>query len=508
MTMFNKVFIANRGEIAVRVARACRQLGVATVAAYSETDVGAVHVTAADEAVLLGPAEPAASYLDVAKVVGAAVDAGADALHPGYGFLAENPAVAEACEAAGITYIGPPADVSRLLGDKVAARITMRDAGVPVVPGTFAATDDLDALEAASGDMPFPLLVKATGGGGGTGMRRVDDAGALRATLEEATAEALAAFGNPALYLEQLVSQARHVEIQVLADRAGTVIALGERECSLQRRHQKVIEESPGNTVDEDLRGRMCDAACKAAAAAHYVGAGTVEFLLLDDGTFYFLEVNARIQVEHPITEARFGVDLVAWQLRVAAGEALDEAIKSAQPRGWAMEARLYAEDPASGFMPSAGPLVHLELPGGPGIRVDSGVIGGSVVPMEYDPVLAKIIAWGPDRETCRKRLRRALEETVVLGVATNAAFLGRLLDHPAFIAGQTYTHTLEESLVEQLAAPDEGAIELALVAGAIALEELPAADAAGAAQAGQGAAIAGPWETIGAQRFPGGGQP
>ncbi len=506
--MFNKVFIANRGEIAVRVARACRQLGVATVAGYSEADTGAAHVHAADEAVLLGPAEPAASYLDVGKVVGAAVAAGADALHPGYGFLAENPAVAEACEAAGITYIGPPADVSALLGDKVAARITMRDAGVPVVPGTFDATDDLDALVAASGGMPFPLLVKATGGGGGTGMRRVDRPDDLRPTLEEATAEALAAFGNPALYLEQLVTKARHVEIQVLADRHGSVIALGERECSLQRRHQKVLEESPGNTVGEALRGRMCDAACKAAAAASYVGAGTVEFLLLDDGTFYFLEVNARIQVEHPITEARFGVDLVAWQLRVAAGEPLDEAVRTARPRGWAMEARLYAEDPASGFMPSAGPLVHLELPGGPGIRVDSGVDARSVVPMEYDPVLAKIIAWGPDREACRLRLRRALEETVVLGVATNTAFLRRLLEHPDFIAGETYTHTLEDTLVAELAAPEEGASELALIAAAIALDELPAGGAATPAGGPVAATIPGPWETIGARRFPEGGQP
>jgi acetyl-CoA carboxylase biotin carboxylase subunit len=504
--MLSKVFIANRGEIAVRVARACRSLGIPCVAAYSEADAGAEHVRAADGAVCVGGPEAVASYLDVAAIVAAAKGSGCDAIHPGYGFLAENGDLAEACDAAGLTFIGPRAQVLRLLGDKVQSRTTMQAAGVPVVPGTFEATDDLEALKAAATQVGVPLLVKATGGGGGTGMRRVDRDEDVPAALEEARAEAAAAFGNPALYVEKFVGGARHVEIQILADGQGTVVALGERECSVQRRHQKVIEESPSPAVDPALRERMCDAARKAAEAAGYVGAGTVEFLLGPDGNFYFLEVNARIQVEHPITEERFGVDLVAWQLRVAGGEALDPALAEIEPRGWAMEARLYAEDPATGFLPSAGRLTALELPAGPGIRVDAGVVPGSDVPMYYDPILAKIIAWGADREQCRRRLRDALAETVVLGVANNAAFLRQVLEHPAFVDGATHTRVLEETIVPELEDGAGGDGDLAAVAAAWALETLPAAGATASSGGGATAAAPGPWDLI-KGRFPGGGE-
>jgi acetyl/propionyl-CoA carboxylase alpha subunit len=498
--MFNKVFVANRSEIAVRVIRACRELGIPTAVACSEVDLNAVHADAADEVVCVGPAEAAASYLDVAAVVQAAVSVGADALHPGYGFLSEKGALASACAAAGITFIGPPADVIDAVGDKLTARRTMADAGVPVVPGTFEGADDRDVLAAAAEELGYPVLLKAAGGGGGTGMRRVDRPADLDAALDEAAAEADSAFGNATVYVEKLIEPVRHVEVQILADDHGNVATLGERECSLQRRHQKVLEESPSTVVDEPLRQALCDAAAAAARAVDYRGAGTVEFLLAPDGTFHFLEVNARIQVEHPITEERFGVDLVAEQIRVAAGEPLSCA--DAEPRGWAMEARLYAEDPALGFMPSPGRITALHLPHGPGIRVDGGVRVGSDVPMEYDPILAKIIAWGPDREACRKRLRDALAETVVLGVASNAAFLRDLLDHPDFVSGATTTQALEAKILDELPGPDEDATTAALLTAAVAL-------AGGIADGHRGEGgpriEPGPWELLRDVRLPGG---
>lgn len=505
---FDKVFIANRGEIAVRVARACRLLGVGSVAAYSEVDADAVHVEAADEAVCVGPAEALRSYLDVDAVVTAAREAGCDAIHPGYGFLAENAALAEACAGAGLVFIGPPVEALRLAGDKVTARQTMHGAGVPVVPGTFEAASDPATLRAAADDIGFPLLIKACGGGGGTGMRKVATADALDGALEEAAAEAGSAFGDASVYIEKLIAPVRHVEVQVLADAHGEVIALGERECSIQRRHQKVIEESPSPVVTDEVRDRLCAAACDAARAAGYFNAGTVEFLLQDDGTFFFLEMNARIQVEHPVTEMRFGVDLVAWQLRVAAGEALDPVLGEAEPRGWAMEARLYAEDPALGLLPSPGRIAFAEMPQGPGIRVDAGIRSGSQVPMEYDPILAKIIAWGEDRETARRRLDRALAETVVLGVASNGAFLRRILAHPDFVEGRTHTALLEDEIMPSMAGPSDGVKEVALVAAALALDGAvgtPAGNAMGTGSGGP-SRIPGPWETLRGKRFPGGG--
>ena len=506
--MFSKVFIANRGEIAVRIARACRLLGVRSVAAYSEADRNAMHVEAADEAVCIGPAEALRSYLDVDAVVDAALASGAGAIHPGYGFLAENAALAEACEDRGVVLIGPSAEVLKLLGDKVTARKTMKAAGVPVVPGTFEALRDLDTLEQQAQEIGLPLLIKATGGGGGTGMRRVEEPGGVRAALEEAAAEAGSAFGDPSLYLEKLIDPVRHVEVQILAD-LGTVLALGERECSLQRRHQKVIEESPSPAVDPRLREELCEAARRAAAAAGYQGAGTVEFLLAPDGSFYFLEVNARIQVEHPITEERFGVDLVSAQIRLAAGEPLDPSWADIEPRGWAMEARLYAEDPAVGFLPSAGHLAACELPSGPGIRVDAGVRRGNDVPVEYDPILAKVIAWGSTREACRLRLRTALAETVVLGVASNVSFLRDCLDHPAFVRGETHTRLLEDVIVPEVVSRRADAEAAALFVGALALEGEIARSPAAAPRAGATAeAVPGPWEMLRGRWFPEGGAP
>ncbi|MDP7111705.1 MAG: biotin carboxylase N-terminal domain-containing protein [Myxococcota bacterium] len=506
--MFDKVFIANRGEIAVRVARACRLLGVESVAAFSDADADAVHVAAADGAARVGPAEALRSYLDVEAVVDAAVATGCDAVHPGYGFLAENAALAEACAAAGIVFIGPPVEALRLAGDKVAARTTMHAAGVPVVPGTFEASNDPAELKVAADDLGYPLLIKACGGGGGTGMRKVAAADAIEAALGEAAAEAGSAFGDASVYLEKLIAPVRHVEVQVLADTHGSVVAMGERECSIQRRHQKVIEESPSPAVSHDVRDALCKTACDAARAAGYVNAGTVEFLLKDDGTFYFLEMNARIQVEHPVTEMRFGADLVAWQLRVAVGEALPPDLGWLEPRGWAIEGRLYAEDPDLGLLPSAGRILHAQLPSGPGIRVDAGIASGSRVPLEYDPILAKIIAWGEDRETARRRLDRALAETVVLGVASNAAFLRRILAHPDFVEGRTHTALLEDEIMPILEGPTDDAREAALVVAALALDgALGATEVASGAKGGP-AAVPGPWETLRGKRFPAGGKP
>ena len=504
--MIKKVLIANRGEIAVRVAAACHQLGLRSVAVFSDVDRDAVHVSATDEALRIGPAPATQSYLDVAAIVAAAQQCGADAIHPGYGFLSENPAFAAACARASIAFIGPPAQVLALVGDKVTARRTVQAAGVPVVPGLFESTSDLAALERAATELGPPLLIKASGGGGGIGMRRVTDLSTLRAALEAASAEAQAAFGKPELYCEKLLEQPRHVEVQILADQHGHVIALGERECSIQRRHQKLIEESPSPAVDADLRNALCAAAVQVARSAGYIGAGTVEFLLTADRRFYFLEVNARIQVEHGVTEARFGLDLVAWQLRIAQGEPLDPLLGQRTPLGWSMEARIYAEDPATGFLPSAGRIERLELPAGPGIRVDTGVAAGSMVPLEYDPILAKVIAHADDRESCRRRLHAALGQTVVLGVASNAAFLRNLIDHPLFRQGALHTRLLDETIAADLAAVDPVAIEAALIAAALELDAGRGSAEVGASRQAM-TAVAGPWQLL-RGTFPTAGEP
>jgi acetyl/propionyl-CoA carboxylase alpha subunit len=450
-----RLLVANRGEIAVRVIRACRSAGIEAVAVFSDADAAAKHVRLADAAVLLGPAPARESYLDAGKLLDAARRTGCDAVHPGYGFLSENAAFARAVDRAGLVWVGPPPDAIEAMGSKIGSRERMRAAGVPVVPGT----DDL------SGDLGrsvgFPLVVKASAGGGGKGMRVVRKAGDVAAAVASCRREAEAAFGDGTLYAERYLERPRHVEVQVFGDREGRVVALGERECSLQRRHQKVIEESPSPAVTPDLRRRLSEAAVAAARAVGYVGAGTVEFLLAPGGSFLFLEMNTRLQVEHPVTEEAFGVDLVALQLRVASGEPLPASLPSA-PAAWAFEARLYAEDAEHGFLPQTGRLLVFEEPSGPGIRVDSGVSQGDEIGVHYDPMLAKVVARGATREEARRRLAGAVSETVVLGVTTNLSYLRRVLDSEPVVKGELDTSLLERLEIAPVLPPSAGVFEAA----------------------------------------------
>ncbi|HET9082203.1 MAG TPA: biotin carboxylase N-terminal domain-containing protein [Trebonia sp.] len=478
--MFRKVLIANRGEIAVRVTRTLRKLGIPSVAVYSDADAGARHVREAGEAVRIGPPPAAGSYLNIGAVIGAATAAGADAVHPGYGFLAENAAFARACAAAGLTFIGPPPGAIEAMGDKIAAKARVSAAGVPVVPGAGSPGMSDEELIGQLNGLWFPVLVKPSAGGGGKGMHVARAPGDLPGALAAARREARAAFGDDTLLIEQYVARPRHVEIQVLADTHGTVIHLGERECSLQRRHQKIIEEAPSPLLDEARREAMGAAAVEAARSVGYTGAGTVEFIVSGDDPdrFYFMEMNTRLQVEHPVTELVYNLDLVEWQLRAAAGERLP-----ARParHGHAIEARVYAEDPARGFLPTGGRVLALREPDGPGIRVDSGLAEGSTVTSAYDPMLAKVIAWGPDRAAALRLLDSALAGTAVLGVTTNIAFLRSLLHDPDVRSGRLDTG-LAERLIEagagQEHVPDE-------VLAAAALSRLLAAERAGTQRGG-----------------------
>ncbi|HKZ06093.1 MAG TPA: acetyl-CoA carboxylase biotin carboxylase subunit [Methylomirabilota bacterium] len=481
---FGKVLIANRGEIAVRVIRACRELGIGTVAVYSEADRESLHVLMADEAVGIGPPAPAESYLAIDRIVAAARARGADAVHPGYGFLAENAAFAEACAAASLTFIGPPPAAIRAMGDKIAARRTARRLGVPVVPGVESpVTDDAEAARVA-GDVGYPVMIKAAMGGGGKGMRLVRAAGELAGALRAARSEAGGAFGDSSVYIERYVEEPRHVEIQILADTHGTVVHLGERECSIQRRHQKLVEESPSPAITPELRGQMGEAACRLAAAVGYVNAGTVEFLVDRRRAFYFLEMNTRLQVEHPVTELVTGRDLVKEQLRIAAGEKLGYGQDEVTWRGWAIECRINAEDPAEGFVPSPGRIDDLRAPGGPGVRDDSGVYAGATVPRFYDTLMAKLIVWGPDRDAAIARMRRALAEYRITGVRSTIPVLERIMADPEFTAGRLHTGFMERLLAEDAAAAP-AARRLALIAAALAAYEgaarrTPAAPASG----------------------------
>ncbi len=455
----NRVLVANRGEIALRITRACRERGLESVAVYSEADATAPHVRAADFAIAIGPAAASESYLRIDRVIEAAKTTRADAIHPGYGFLSENAAFAEACEAAGIIFIGPPPAAIRLMGSKIAARELMQSAGVPVVPGkTPADQTDAGVLSAAK-NVGFPALIKAAAGGGGRGMRIATQATDAPELIAAARREALAAFGDGTLYIERLVPRPRHVEIQVLADAHGHAIHLFERECSAQRRHQKVIEESPSPALSERVRQAMGAAAVAAARAAGYRNAGTVEFLIEGEGDsarFYFLEMNTRLQVEHPVTEALTGRDLVHAQLAIAAGEPLEWTQEEISRRGHAIECRIYAEDPPQGFLPQAGPLLVYREPRGPGIRVDSGVVEGSIISVHYDPMIAKLIVHAGSRATAIARARAALRQFVVLGVRTNVAFLLKLLDDGEFRAGRLHTRSIDERLAELVPPPPE----------------------------------------------------
>jgi len=473
--MFRKILIANRGEIAVRIIRTCRRLGVATVAVHSDVDAGALHVALADEAVAIGGAQPSESYLRADRIVAAAVDTGAEAIHPGYGFLSENPEFVETVEAAGLVFIGPSASAIRAMGLKDAAKRLMAEAGVPVVPGYHGADQEPGHLEVEAAAVGYPVLIKAVAGGGGKGMRRVDRPQDFMMALEGAKAEARGAFGNDAVLIEKYVDKPRHIEVQVFGD--GTrAVHLFERDCSLQRRHQKVIEEAPAPGMTDEMRAAMGAAAVRAAEAIGYAGAGTVEFIvdgsrgLRPDG-FWFMEMNTRLQVEHPVTEAVTGVDLVEWQLRVASGEELWVRQEELGLRGHAFEARLYAEDVPKGFLPATGRLAHLAFP--EGVRADSGVRAGDAISPFYDPMIAKIIVEGPTRAAALARLRAALAETEVAGSVTNLAFLRRLAHHEGFAAGDVDTGLIGRDLEALAAEPEAESRVVALAAlGAMGLHE------------------------------------
>ena len=443
--MFRAVLVANRGEIACRVFRACRRLGLATVAVYSQADRDAPHVRAADRSVLLGPAPARESYLDLERILRAARESGADAVHPGYGFLSENARFAEACAAAGLTFIGPPASAIRAMGDKADARRLMAAAGVPTVPGSPGPVADAAEAEARAASVGFPLILKAAGGGGGIGLARVERPVDLAAALATAIRRAQSAFGNPAVYLERYLERPRHVEVQVFADNHGSIVHLHERECSIQRRHQKLIEESPAPGLDPVTKQGLVEAAVAGARAIGYVNAGTIEFLVDAAGRFYFIEMNTRIQVEHPVTEEVTGLDLVVEQLRVAAGERLSWRQEEILQRGAAIECRIYAEDPDRNFLPSPGTVTRLDLPADEGIRIESGVERGSAISVHYDPLLFKLVARGAGRDEALTRLRAALDGTVVEGVRTTLPFLRKALDHPDVRRGQLHTQMVEQ---------------------------------------------------------------
>jgi len=464
--MFQKILIANRGEIALRIIRACREMGVRTVAVFSEADRAATHVRFADEAYPIGPAPSSESYLRSDRILEAARQSGAEAIHPGYGFLAENPAFAAACEAAGLTFIGPSARTLALCGSKTAARRLAREANVPTIPGTDRDLSDEEATALAP-RIGFPLLIKAAAGGGGKGMRIVRAPADLSSALRAARSEGQSSFGDPAVYLEKYLERPRHIEMQILADGAGHVIYVGERECSIQRRHQKVVEEAPSPFVDEALRRKMGDAAVAIAAAAGYRNAGTVEFLVDRDRNFYFLEVNARLQVEHPVTEMVTGLDLVKAQIGIAAGGSLPVRQEEVRLRGHALECRISAEDPFRNFIPSPGRIAVLRRPGGPGVRDDSGIYEGYEVPVHYDPLIAKLITWGESRAEAIQRMRRALQEYTILGIQTTIPFHRRVMEDPKFLAGEVDT-TYVDAMLAALPPPPGRNRRAAIIAAAL----------------------------------------
>ena len=445
--MFKKILIANRGEIAVRIIRACRELGIQSAAVFSDVDRTSLHVRLADEAYPIGPAPSRDSYLRIDKLMDVARRAGCDALHPGYGFLAENAALPRACSEAGLTFIGPPADAMEALGSKTAGRQLARRADVPTVPGTNDPIERISEAQALAQSMGYPVLLKAVAGGGGKGMRLVYSGAEFESAFRDASSEAMNSFADDRLYLEKYLERPHHIEVQIFADAHGRVVSLGERECSVQRRHQKVVEEAPSPVVTPELRKKMGDAAVRLARAGGYVNAGTVEFLVDQNLNFYFLEVNARLQVEHPVTEQVTGLDLVKLQIAIAAGHRLPFAWETLTPRGHAMEVRLYAEDPDNNFFPSPGKILSRHAPSGPGIRLDEGVYEGWTVPNDYDPLLSKLIAWGNSREETIARLRRALDEYTITGIKTNAGLFQRILSEPDFLRGEIHTTWLDELL-------------------------------------------------------------
>jgi pyruvate carboxylase subunit A len=508
--MFTKVLVANRGEIAVRVLRACRELGVRTVAVFSEADRDALHVRYADEAYLIGPPEPSRSYLNIDALVEAVRTSGAEAVHPGYGFLSENARFAARCEKEGIVFIGPPASAIAAMGDKVEARRLMKAAGVPLVPGSDGPVTSAAAVRNVADAIGYPMLLKAAAGGGGRGMRVIREPKDVDSAFSQATSEAGSAFGDASVYLERYVERGRHIEVQVLADPHRGVLHLGERDCSIQRRHQKLIEESPSPMVDASLRDQLGAAAVRAAEAVGYRGAGTVEFLADSQGRFYFMEMNTRLQVEHPVTEMVTGVDLVQAQLRIAAGEDTGLRQEDIAWRGSSIECRIIAEDPDRDFMPSPGRIERLRAPGGPGVRDDSGVYEGYAMPLHYDSLISKLIVWGATREEAIGRMRRALDEYLIEGVPTTLTFHRRALRDERFVRGALHTGFVQEMAAAAPAAPqahgaaslaDPGAQELedlAVIAAALALQSHPAPPAASNGSTMQGSG----WKMAGRRRL------
>ncbi len=466
MKPIKKILIANRGEIAVRVIRACREMGIIPVAVYSEVDRLALHVRLAEEAYPLGESSPAASYLNMEKIIDIAKKCGAEAIHPGYGFLAENHLFVRRCEEEGIIFIGPPSRPMELLGLKTVSRQKMAEAGVPIIPGTLEPIKDEEELVSQAEKIGFPLLLKASAGGGGKGLRLVRQREELLSSYRLAASEAQASFGDPAIYIEKYIEEPHHIEIQVLVDHYGNAVYLGERECSMQRRYQKILEETPSPFLDEATRQQMGQIAITAVKTIGYRNAGTVEFIVDKNRRFYFLEVNARLQVEHPITEMVTDIDLVRAQIDIAQGKPLPFRQEDIHPHGWAIECRIMAEDPFQDFMPSPGTIVYLHPPGGPGVRDDSGIVEGYTVPLEYDPLLSKVIAWGRTREEAISRLRRALQEYQIYGVKTTIPFFLRILDHPDFLAGQYNTHFLSRLDKEIYATGEDDLV--AVIAAAI----------------------------------------
>ncbi len=465
--MFKKILIANRGEIAVRIIRACREMEIRTVAVYSDADRHSLHVAMADEAYHIGPPAPGESYLAIEKIIDVAKRSGAEAIHPGYGFLSENEAFAEACEKEGIVFIGPSSEAIRLMGDKITARRIAQEAKVPLVPGSEGAVSDTEA-EIVARRIGYPIMIKASAGGGGKGMRLVRKEDEFKSSLRMARSEARSAFGDDSVYIEKFIERPRHVEIQLIGDSYGEILHLFERECSIQRRHQKVIEESPSPAISSKTRKRMGETAIRIAKAVSYKGAGTIEFILDQNGNFYFLEMNTRVQVEHPVTEMVTGFDIVKWMIRIAYGEKLPFTQEDLSINGHAIECRVYAEDPEKNFLPSPGKLEYIRIPTGPGVRNDSSIYSGYEVTPFYDPMLSKLIVWGETREEAIKRMKTALREYVALGVKTNIGFLLRVMDNDEFMRGEIDTGFIERH--PELLTSSGGNIELALVAAAIGM--------------------------------------
>ncbi len=493
--LFNKILIANRSEIAVRVMNACRVLGIPSVAVYSDADENSKHRHFADESVNIGPPPPRESYLDIDKIITAAKNNRCDAIHPGYGFLAENPEFGQRCIDEGITFIGPTPEAIKLLGNKVESRIKMADAKIPLIPGMKSSSNDIKEFEEAATKAGYPVIIKAAAGGGGKGMRVVNKPEELVGAIEAAQREAMNAFSDDTVYLEKYIVNPRHIEFQVIADSHGNTVHLFERECSIQRRHQKIIEETPSVALNDKLRDKMGKDAVKVAQTANYTNAGTVEFLLDETGHYYFLEMNTRIQVEHPITEMVVGVDLVVEQIRIAAGEKLDDSYMNLTQRGHAIECRIYAEDGENNFMPSIGEILLYSEPSGPGIRVDSGVVGGVEVTIDYDPIMAKLIVHASDRKAAIQKMIDALNNYKILGVRTSKRFMIDVMSHKDFISGKTFTNFIEKNMSDrQIDMLDYKE----LAASVAALGTVGASNSNGNRNNGQQETLASPWDILG----------